>query len=120
IAELTAAYLELRKAENALQMMRDEQTHVLPEDPLDRARLALNMGLKDWPNTAARLESTLDKVAAQFDALLFGTPDAPRRYDDMGVAWLDSDDAKIDEELANSVFPSSEIAAVAAILEAYR
>jgi glutamate-ammonia-ligase adenylyltransferase len=120
IAELTAAYLELRKAENALQMMRDEQTHVLPQDPLDRARLALNMGLMDWPSTAARLESTLDKVAAQFDALLFGTPDAPRRHDDMGVAWLDSDDAKIDEELANSGFPSSEIAAVTAILEAYR
>jgi [glutamine synthetase] adenylyltransferase / [glutamine synthetase]-adenylyl-L-tyrosine phosphorylase len=120
IAELTAAYLELRKAENALQMMRDEQTHALPEDPLDRARLALNMGLKDWPSTAARIESTLDKVAAQFDALLFGTPDAPRRYDDMGVAWLDSDDAKIDEELASSGFPSGEIAAVAAILEAYR
>jgi glutamate-ammonia-ligase adenylyltransferase len=120
IAELTSAYLELRKAENALQMMRDEQTHVLPEDPLDRARLALSMGLKDWPGTAALLKSTLDKVAAQFDALLFGTPDAPRRHDDMGVAWLDSDDAKIDEELANSGFPSGEIAAVAAILEAYR
>jgi len=119
IAELIAAYLELRKAENALQMMRDEQTHALPEDPLDRARLALSMGLKDWPGTAARLESTLDKVAAQFDALLFGTPDAQRRDDD-GVAWLDSDDAKIEEELAGSGFPSGEIAAVAANLEAYR
>ncbi len=32
IAELTEAYLELRKAENALQMMRDQQTHTLPED----------------------------------------------------------------------------------------
>jgi glutamate-ammonia-ligase adenylyltransferase len=119
ISELTAAYLELRKAENALQMMRDEQTHALPEDPFDRARLALSMGLKDWPAAAARLESTLDKVAAQFDALLFGAPGAQRR-DDEGVAWLDSDDAKIEEELANSGFPSGETAAVAAILEAYR
>jgi [glutamine synthetase] adenylyltransferase / [glutamine synthetase]-adenylyl-L-tyrosine phosphorylase len=120
IAELTAAYLELRKAENALQMMRDEQTHVLPEDALDRARLTLSMGLKDWPSTAARLRFTLDRVAAQFDALLFGTPDMPRRYDEIGVAWLDSDDAKIAEELANSGFPSGEIAAVTTILEAYR
>ena len=38
IAELTEAYLVLRKAENALQMMRDEQSHALPQDPLDRAR----------------------------------------------------------------------------------
>jgi [glutamine synthetase] adenylyltransferase / [glutamine synthetase]-adenylyl-L-tyrosine phosphorylase len=120
IAELTEAYLELRKAENALQMMRDQQTHTLPEDTLDRARFAMIMGFKDWDETYGALSATLDKVAAQFDALLFGTPEAQRRYDDIGVAWLDSDDAKIEEELANSGFPRSEIAAVAAILESYR
>jgi len=31
IAELTDAYLVLRKAENALQLIRDEQTHSLPD-----------------------------------------------------------------------------------------
>lgn len=120
IAELTEAYLKLRKAENALQMMRDQQTHTLPEDSLDRARLAMIMGFKDWDETYAALNATLEKVAAQFDALLFGTPDAQRRYADIGVAWLDADDAKIEEELANSGFPRTEIAAVAAILETYR
>ena len=120
IEELTAAYLGLRKAENALQMMRDEHTHTLPQDPLDRVRLASSMGLNDWSSTAARLESTLDKVAAQFDALLFGTPDAQQRNDGIGVAWLDSDDVRIDEELAGSGFPSGAIAEVAATLEAYR
>jgi [glutamine synthetase] adenylyltransferase / [glutamine synthetase]-adenylyl-L-tyrosine phosphorylase len=120
IAELSEAYLVLRKAENALQMMRDEQTHTLPEDALDRARLSLIMGYKDWGATSAQLEATLEKVSGQFDALLFGTPDAQRRYDELGVAWLDSDDAKIEEELANSGFPSAEIGAVAAILESYR
>jgi glutamate-ammonia-ligase adenylyltransferase len=101
-------------------MMRDEQTHALPEDALDRARLSLIMGYQDWGAAYAHLEATLEKVAGQFDALLFGTPDAQRRYDDLGVAWLDSDDAKIGEELANSGFPSAEIGAVAAILESYR
>src|SRR3984885_4168704 len=120
IAELTEAYLKLRKAENALQMMRDQQTHTLPEDPLDRARLAMIMGFKDWEETYAALNATLEKVAAQFDALLFGTPDAQRRNDDIGVAWLDSDDAKIEEELANGGFPRAEIPAAAAILESYR
>jgi [glutamine synthetase] adenylyltransferase / [glutamine synthetase]-adenylyl-L-tyrosine phosphorylase len=120
IAELTAAYLELRKAENALQMMRDQQTHTLPHDPLDRARLALNMGLRDWGAAAALLESTFDRVAAQFDALLFGASDTQRRHDDIGAAWLDAEDAHIAEELANSGFPRGEIAAVTAILEAYR
>src|ERR1700723_3064895 len=120
IAELTEAYLELRKAENALQMMRDQQTHTLPEDPLDRARLAMIMGFKDWDETYAALNATLEKVAAQFDALLFGTPDAQRRNDDIGVAWLDSDDAKIGEELANGGFPRAEIPSAAATLESYR
>jgi [glutamine synthetase] adenylyltransferase / [glutamine synthetase]-adenylyl-L-tyrosine phosphorylase len=120
IAELTAAYLELRKAENALQMIRDQQTHTLPRDSLDRARLALIMGFSDWAGTAARLESTLEQVSAQFDALLFGATDMQRRHDDIGAVWLDSDDAQIDQELAAGGFPSGEIAAVASILEAYR
>ena len=120
IAELTAAYLELRKAENALQMIRDQQTHTLPQDSLDRARVALSMGFSDWAGTAARLESTLDLVAAQFDALLFGATDTQHRHDDIGAVWLDSDDAQIDQELAAGGFPRGGIAAVAAILEAYR
>ena len=120
IAQLSDAYKVLRKAENALQMIRDEQTHALPGDALDRARLALNMGLMDLAAAQALLDETRGKVGAQFDALLFGTPDALRKSDDVGAAWLDSDDAKIEEELANSGFPGDEIAPVAAILETYR
>jgi glutamate-ammonia-ligase adenylyltransferase len=44
VSELTDAYLILRKAENAIQMIRDEQTHGLPEDAADRARLASACG----------------------------------------------------------------------------
>src|SRR6202044_1800513 len=98
IAELTEAYLKLRKAENALQMMRDQQTHTLPEDPLDRARLAMIMGFKDWDETNTALNATLEKVARQFEALLFGTQDARHRHDDIGAACRDVDDAKIEEE----------------------
>ncbi len=120
IAELSEAYLVLRKAENALQMMRDQQVHALPEDALDRARLAMILGVKDWSAAQSLLEKNLERVALQFDALLFGAPDAQRRHDDIGAAWLDSDDAKMDEELANCGFPPSEIGAVAAILESFR
>jgi glutamate-ammonia-ligase adenylyltransferase len=120
IAQLTEAYLILRKAENALQMMRDEQTHTLPEGSLDRARLAMIMGFQDWGETNSVLDARLEKVAEQFEALLFGTPDAKHRHDDVGAVWLDADDTKIEEELTNSGFPRAEIAAVAAILEAFR
>jgi [glutamine synthetase] adenylyltransferase / [glutamine synthetase]-adenylyl-L-tyrosine phosphorylase len=120
IDDLTDCYKVLRRAENALQMIRDEQTHALPEDALDRMRLALNMGLMDWSAALALLDATRDKVAAHFDALLFGAPQAPRKHDETGAAWLDSDDVKIEEELAGGGFPGPEIAAVAAILETYR
>jgi [glutamine synthetase] adenylyltransferase / [glutamine synthetase]-adenylyl-L-tyrosine phosphorylase len=119
IAELTQAYLVLRKAENALQMMRDEQSHVLPQDARDRARLALNMGLEGWVAANELLESTRGKVAQQFEALLFAAPDT-ERHEDIGAAWLDSDNARIAEELSLSGFPNSEIAAVAADLESFR
>ena len=120
VAELTDAYLVLRKAENALQMIRDQQTHCLPDETMDRARLALSMGFSDWNTTAAHIQSRLDKVSAQFDALLFGSPEDLRRHDGLSVGWLDSDQSKIDEELAKSGFPSGASAAVAEILEAYR
>jgi len=120
IAELTDAYLVLRKAENALQLIRDEQTHSLPDAPLDRARLSVNMGSAEWPAVKARIESARDRVARQFDALLSGAPDAQRTDDEMGADWLASDDANIGEELEAGGFPHRETAAVAATLEAYR
>jgi [glutamine synthetase] adenylyltransferase / [glutamine synthetase]-adenylyl-L-tyrosine phosphorylase len=120
IAQLRHSYLLLRKAENALQMMRDQQTHTLPEDALDRTRLALALGLSGWSETNAELQAVLDSVSVQFDALLFGAPDTQRRGDESALTWLDSDEAKIDEELASGGFPKAEIPAVAEILQAYR
>jgi [glutamine synthetase] adenylyltransferase / [glutamine synthetase]-adenylyl-L-tyrosine phosphorylase len=119
-AELTAAYMVLRKAENALQIIRDEQTHSLPAGAADRARLSLNMGLPDWDAAVACIDSARDNVARQFEALLFGAPNTQHRHDDAGAGWFAADDAKIDQELEREGFPRGEIAAVAATLEAYR
>jgi [glutamine synthetase] adenylyltransferase / [glutamine synthetase]-adenylyl-L-tyrosine phosphorylase len=120
IAELTDAYLVLRKAENALQLIRDEQTHSLPDAPIDRARLSVNMGLPDWPASFERIESARAEVARQFDALLSGAPATQHTDQETGADWLASDDAKIDEELKAGGFPHGETAAVAATLQAYR
>jgi [glutamine synthetase] adenylyltransferase / [glutamine synthetase]-adenylyl-L-tyrosine phosphorylase len=120
IAELTDAYLVLRRAENALQMIRDEQTHSLPTAPIDRARLGLNMGLPDWASGSERIDAARDKVARQFDSLLFGAAQSQHRHDETGADWLASDDTNISEELARGNFPSADIEEVAATLEAYR
>jgi len=120
LGKLQESYLVLRKAENALQMMRDQQTHTLPADDTDRARLALAMGLPGWPEAAAHIAAAREHVARQFEALLFGAPHSARRREDTGAAWLDSDSVKIDAELAGRGFPREEIAAVAAALQAFR
>ena len=124
IAELTDAYRVLRKAENAVQLIRDEQTHSLPTAQIDRTRLSLIMGLPDWPAVSAGIDAARDEVARQFDALLSGASPSGagdgQRGEDASASWLASDTARIDEELERGGFPVEAIAAVAATLEAYR
>jgi [glutamine synthetase] adenylyltransferase / [glutamine synthetase]-adenylyl-L-tyrosine phosphorylase len=73
-AALAAAYRFLRRVENRLQMLRDAQTHALPLDPLDRARIAVGLGYRDWEALFAALETRRGQVSAEFGQLL-----APRR-----------------------------------------
>ena len=95
IAQLTDAYRVLRKAENALQIIRDEQTHSIPRDPVDLARLCFNMGMPDCPGALARIESARGSVARQFAELLFGVPDAQRRGGETALGWLDAENVDI-------------------------
>ena len=55
-------------------MLRDAQTHALPETRVDRARIARGLGYADWAALRAALDVHRARVAAEFDALL-----APRR-----------------------------------------
>ncbi|MCL7714915.1 bifunctional [glutamate--ammonia ligase]-adenylyl-L-tyrosine phosphorylase/[glutamate--ammonia-ligase] adenylyltransferase [Stenotrophomonas mori] len=73
-AALVDAYRFLRRLENRLQMLRDAQTHRLPDDAHDRARLASGLGHADWPALVQALDAQRRRVGAEFDALL-----APRR-----------------------------------------
>ena len=41
-------YFFLRRCENLLQAIHDEQTQTLPEDELDRMRIATSMNFNDW------------------------------------------------------------------------
>ncbi len=120
IEQLTDAYRVLRKAENGLQIIRDEQTHSIPHDPVDLARLCSNMGMPDCSEALARIESARGSVARQFAGLLFGAPDAQRRDGETALGWLDAENVDIAEELAAGGFPAAEAATVAPLLEAYR
>ena len=113
VSELTEAYLVLRKAENSVQMIRDEQQHSLPSEPLDRARLCVNLGVCDWTAAIARIDSARHCVTRQFESLLLGGPEET-------LAWLDSEDVDVAQELAQREFPAAEIPAAARQLELYR
>jgi glutamate-ammonia-ligase adenylyltransferase len=59
VSELLAAYDFLRRSENRLQALRDQQTHHLPQGEEDRARLAMAMAYPDWESFRAALDQHL-------------------------------------------------------------
>ncbi|MEM7430901.1 MAG: bifunctional [glutamate--ammonia ligase]-adenylyl-L-tyrosine phosphorylase/[glutamate--ammonia-ligase] adenylyltransferase [Pseudomonadota bacterium] len=73
---LRRSYAFLRRVENLVQAMRDRQTHDLPTDPTDRARLVLAMGYVGWDQLLADLNQHRETVAAVFTGLAFGEADA--------------------------------------------
>ena len=73
---LIQAYRFLRKLENHLQMLRDAQTHALPEDALDRLRIARGLGYPHWDALVVELSEQRARVATEFNELL-----APREHE---------------------------------------
>jgi glutamate-ammonia-ligase adenylyltransferase len=64
------AYLFLRRLENLLQSINDEQTQTLPQDDLNRARLAWGMGFADWDTLTQALDAHMASVRQIFNALI--------------------------------------------------
>ena len=76
-SRLRAAYRFLRRAENAVQAMRDQQTHDLPGGDIDRARLCLAMGYDSWDELDAALQRHRAAISAQFEAIAVRGRDDP-------------------------------------------
>ncbi|NUO78224.1 MAG: bifunctional [glutamate--ammonia ligase]-adenylyl-L-tyrosine phosphorylase/[glutamate--ammonia-ligase] adenylyltransferase [Lysobacter sp.] len=102
-AALIDDYRYLRRLENRLQMLRDAQTHALPESDGDRARIAHGLGYADWEQLRAALDERRARVTAEFDALL-----APRRRvvapNALTVYWRALPEAASAEVLADAGF----------------
>lgn len=73
VDELLSAYTFLRRLENSIQALRDRQSHDLPTDPTDRARLCLAMNYADWDCLLADLDGHRGNVNRHFDSVLFGS-----------------------------------------------
>ncbi|MEE9321713.1 MAG: bifunctional [glutamate--ammonia ligase]-adenylyl-L-tyrosine phosphorylase/[glutamate--ammonia-ligase] adenylyltransferase [Granulosicoccus sp.] len=83
VHSLVAAYEYLRRVENAVQMMRDEQVHSLPVDVTDQKRLLCMMGEADWPAFRVVLKKHQNIVAMSFSAL-FASGEAGKSEDSRG------------------------------------
>ena len=70
VESLAAAYRFLRRAENRVQMLADQQVHALPDAPLARERIARGMGFADLESFQAELDVQRAVVSQAFDGLL--------------------------------------------------
>ncbi|HTH66905.1 MAG TPA: bifunctional [glutamate--ammonia ligase]-adenylyl-L-tyrosine phosphorylase/[glutamate--ammonia-ligase] adenylyltransferase [Rhodanobacter sp.] len=67
---LREAYVLLRRVENRVQMLRDAQTHDIPDDALSRERLALSLDYPGWDALNAALAKHRAIVSEEFAAVL--------------------------------------------------
>ena len=100
VTELKSAYRFLRRLENMIQAIRDQQTHDVPEDSLDRERLTLAMQFDSWDSLATELAAHRANVSRRFREVAFrATEDAEDKESSrsdkrIGALWA----ARADEE----------------------
>ena len=70
VDELARAYSYLRDVENRIQAIADRQTHELPANDVDRARLLLAMNHSEWDEFYSELNRQRDVVKTDFDQIL--------------------------------------------------
>ena len=111
--ELRTAYVFLRRLENRLQMLADNQAHRLPSDPLAQERIARAMGFAEWPALIGALDTQRERVSHHFrQVILGGEPLSGTRLLDLGRFWdTPAESAALAEGLENVGFTDSAEAA---------
>ncbi len=102
VAELKEGYEFLRYTEHALQAIADRQTQMLPDNDLDRARVAFIMGFDDWTSFHERLMHWRGRVEWHFQQVI-ADPDEEEGGDGescIGGEWLPLWEEALDEESA--------------------
>jgi [glutamine synthetase] adenylyltransferase / [glutamine synthetase]-adenylyl-L-tyrosine phosphorylase len=114
---LREAYVFLRQLENRVQMLRDAQTHDIPDDALSRERLALGMGFDHWDALSETLSRHREAVSEEFAAVLVpeGGPSAAAPAGERAL-WEAARDGTLDASvLQASGFDSAQALAEALV-----
>ncbi|MDO8958139.1 MAG: bifunctional [glutamate--ammonia ligase]-adenylyl-L-tyrosine phosphorylase/[glutamate--ammonia-ligase] adenylyltransferase [Rhodocyclaceae bacterium] len=88
VVELSSAYRFLRRLEHRLQYLDDAQTHALPENPADQARVAQAMGFGNYAALLMELDDHRQAVARHF-AAIFADPNEQNHA--LDPVWSDAD-----------------------------
>ncbi len=88
VVELSSAYRFLRRLEHRLQYLDDAQTHALPENPQDQARIAAAMGFANYESLLMELDDHRQTVARHFEAV-FADPNEQNHH--LDTVWTQSD-----------------------------
>ena len=89
--ELAAAYDELRGLEHRVQMLADEQSHVLPLDPERRADVAALAGQGDLAAFDAGVEAVLVGVNQRYGELFEGGEELSSPYGSLVFTGVEND-----------------------------
>jgi glutamate-ammonia-ligase adenylyltransferase len=101
--QLAAAYNFLRRVEHRLQMVADEQTHTLPEDPQAVEQFARFFGYENRADFARDLLAHLTVVQGHYAKLFEGDPAGTAKLPDVNYGG-GPDDQRLTEHLASLGF----------------
>ncbi|WP_407047957.1 bifunctional [glutamine synthetase] adenylyltransferase/[glutamine synthetase]-adenylyl-L-tyrosine phosphorylase [Methyloraptor flagellatus] len=113
--DLAEAYVFLRDVEHRIQMVADEQTHVLPDDHDGVERIGRMMGFKSYKDFAAALRQRFETVQSHYARLFENAPELSSGTGNL-VFTGDDDDPDTIETLVRLGFknPSAVTAAIRA------
>jgi glutamate-ammonia-ligase adenylyltransferase len=94
--QLTTAYEFLRRVEHRLQMIADEQTHSLPEEPEAVERFANFFGYESRDGFAKELVGHLNIVQGHYSRLFEGDPTGTEKLPDVNYAAGPEDQRLLD------------------------
>jgi glutamate-ammonia-ligase adenylyltransferase len=90
-AELTQAYGRLRNLEHRVQMINDEQTHVLPEARAERMRVAVLAGFDDLHAFDGAVSAVLRRVNARYGELFAEDEPLSSQFGSLVFTGVDND-----------------------------
>ncbi|WP_313465019.1 bifunctional [glutamate--ammonia ligase]-adenylyl-L-tyrosine phosphorylase/[glutamate--ammonia-ligase] adenylyltransferase [Pseudomonas nitroreducens] len=102
VAELHEGYEFLRYAEHALQAIADRQTQMLPEDELERIRVAFIMGFANWSAFHQATNQWRDRIDWHFRQVIADPDEDEDGQVDttIGGEWIPLWEEAVDEESA--------------------